>query len=466
MAKTPLRSDLGWPRFGAEAVGERDTTAWQCRSIGGEAYSVREAHGKRALRWRAQLQGGAGPRGGSGQRERSLSVSALRTDPRAHLASAKINAAAELRLCRFPQMLSRTPPCAPLTMRHRRSFAFWGGHEPLVEASNPTRHRAQDVARAAAGSEDQDFPCLALPAAHAGAMAAHPGRRGGSDLFGQRLAAAQSSLSPMARRVVRFIDQNRLATLASSAADLATSIGTSDASVVRAVQALGFEGLSDMRQALVSSLGSRSTPADHMRRTLADVGESTDRAIEMVLETQREALDALQSPAVHTHIAAAVAALHRAERITVFGIGPSAALARYAVVMLGRTGRPASILDATGIGLADQLLGLHAGDAVLVLAYTHPYREVVAVFTEAHRLGIPVVLITDSENSKLARFADVVVPARRGRAERVALHGATLVVLEAVILGLAASNRAAAVATLERLNDLREAVTGKRVDAG
>lgn len=424
---------------------------------------------KRPLRRRVQLPRVAGPRRGtegSGQREQFLSVSVLRSEPTAHPAGNRISAAAEPDLCRFPKILSSAPPGVQLKIRYGRRLAFCGGPEPLVRSSKPTPHCPPVVARPAAGRGGQDFPCAALTAAHADAMAAHPGHGGGSDLFGQRLAAAQSSLSPMARRVVRFIDQNRLATLASSAADLATTIGTSDASVVRAVQALGFEGLSDMRQALVSSLDSRSTPADHMRRTLADIGESTDRAIEIVLETQREALDALQSPTVHAHIAAAVAALHRAERITVFGIGPSAALARYAVVMLGRTGRPASILDATGIGLADQLLGLHAGDAVLVLAYTHPYREVVAVFTEAHRLGIPVVLITDSENSKLGRFADVVVPARRGRAERVALHGATLVVLEAVIMGLAASNRAAAVATLERLNDLREAVTGKRVDAG
>jgi DNA-binding MurR/RpiR family transcriptional regulator len=301
-------------------------------------------------------------------------------------------------------------------------------------------------------------------AAHADDVAEVKGEHPGSDLFGRRAAAAQSALSPAARRVIRFIDQNRVATLASSAAELASSIGTSDATVVRAVQALGFEGLGDLRQALVASLDQHATPADQMRRTLADVGEDADRAIELVLETQREALDALRSPAARQQITAAVSALHGAERIMVFGIGPSAALAQYVSVLLGRTGRTARPLDATGIALADQLLGLRSGDALLVLAYTRPYREVVAVFTEARRLGLPVILVTDSLDSKLGRFADVIVAARRGRAARVALHGATLVVLEAVVLGLAASNRTGAMATLERLNDLREAIAGKRAD--
>jgi DNA-binding MurR/RpiR family transcriptional regulator len=299
--------------------------------------------------------------------------------------------------------------------------------------------------------------------AHADRMVTKQGKPTAADLFGQRVAATQSALSPAERRVIRFIDHNRVATLASSAMQLASSIGTSDATVVRAVQALGFHGLGDLRQALVASLDPRSTPADDMRRTLADVGDSADRAIELVLDIQREALEALQSATARRQIGAAVSALHTAERIMVFGIGPSAALAHYVSVLLGRTGRPARTLDATGTALADQLLGLRSGDALLVLAYTRPYREVVAVFTEARRLGLPVVLITDSLDSKLARFADVIVPARRGRAERVALHSATLVVLEALVLGLAVSNRAGAMVALERLNDLRELVAGKRV---
>lgn len=289
-------------------------------------------------------------------------------------------------------------------------------------------------------------------------------QRGESDLFAERLAAACKRLSPAAQRVVRFIDRNRIAVLANSAAELGASTNTSDATVVRAVQALGFEGLDDLRQTLMTSLDQRSTPADNMRRTLADVGENADRAIEVVLEIHREAIEAMQSEETRRRIAAAVAALHCCERIWAFGIGPSAPVVRYTVVMLRRTGRQADVLDTTGLALADQLLGLREGDALLVLAYTHPYREVMATFQEGRRLGLPIVLITDCMDSKLVRFADVVIPVRRGRAERVALHGATLVALEALILGLVVSDQPGALTALGRLNDLREVVLGKRTD--
>lgn len=280
----------------------------------------------------------------------------------------------------------------------------------------------------------------------------------------ERIRARGQSLSPAAYRVAQFIDQNRATALASSAAQLATSIGTSDATVVRAVQALGFDGLSDLRRVLATSLQQPSTPADNMRRTLADVGESADRAIDTVFRTHLEAVKALRSKETRAKITEAVLALHHAERVMVFGIGPSAQLARYMTILLARNGRRAGALDATGISLADQLLDLRERDALLVLAYGRSYREVEATFSEARRLHLATVLITDTLEPKLVRRADVVIPVKRGRAERVALHGATLVVLEALVLGLAVSDQKHALAALDRLNDLREAVNGKRID--
>ena len=63
------------------------------------------------------------------------------------------------------------------------------------------------------------------------------------DVFRSRMMTRLTTLAPAERRVARFIDQNRAAVLASSAVELAASTGTSDATVIRTVQALGFSGL-------------------------------------------------------------------------------------------------------------------------------------------------------------------------------------------------------------------------------
>lgn len=282
-----------------------------------------------------------------------------------------------------------------------------------------------------------------------------------ADLFRARLDLHGGSLPPASRRVAQYIDANRAAVLASSALDLAAQTDTSDATVIRTVQTLGFAGLGALKQALVASVDRPSTLADDMRRTLGEVGEDTSRAIGLVFEAHEEALQSLRTPAARTQIMAGVSVLQPAERIAVFGIGPSAALASYVTTLLARAGRRTLALNATGAMLADQMLDLRPGDALLVLAYGRAYGEVVAVFAEARRIGLPIVLVTDSLDRRLARHASVVLPARRGRAERVALHGATLVCLEALVLGLAAASTEA-VPTLERLNRLREAVRNGR----
>lgn len=287
------------------------------------------------------------------------------------------------------------------------------------------------------------------------------------DPFGERLAAALPGLTPACRRVARFLTENRPLALALSAAELAERTGTSDATVVRTVQSLGFSGLPALKRELADALAAApADPAAALRGTLAEAGTDATAAMDLAIDRQREAVEALATPEARATLRAAVAALHPARRILVFGIGPSAALARYVATLLARAGRATRALDASGIALADQMLDLGAGDGVLVLAYGRAYREVVALFGEARRLGLTVVLVTDSLDRSLARHADVVVPARRGRAHRVALHGATLVALEAIALGLAAMDGPRALASLDRLNDLRAAIAGGRHDVG
>ena len=107
--------------------------------------------------------------------------------------------------------------------------------------------------------------------------------------------------------------------------------------------------------------------------------------------------------------------------------------------------------------LADQLLDLAKGDVLLILAYGRLYREVKAVFTEAKALGLPSVLVTEADDTPLAKLADVCVAIPRGRPGQVALHGATLVGLEGLVLSLAAAKPEAALASLDQLNRLRRA---------
>src|SRR6201985_308648 len=139
------------------------------------------------------------------------------------------------------------------------------------------------------------------------------------------LRQAKPQLGAAGLRVAAFIGENRQIVLASSAAALGARIGTSDATVLRTIQTLGFASLADLKAAILKS-GTVSTPADDMRQTLVDLEKTTGEALDSILQVHKEGLDILQSATCRAQIAAAVRVLDGAGRIAVFGIGPSSAL--------------------------------------------------------------------------------------------------------------------------------------------
>jgi DNA-binding MurR/RpiR family transcriptional regulator len=248
----------------------------------------------------------------------------------------------------------------------------------------------------------------------------------GSELD-QVLRRANRALGAAGVRVVKFIDENRQIVLASSAAALGARIGTSDATVLRTIQTLGFVSLADLKSAILNS-GTVSTPADDMRRTLVDLEQATGAALDGILQAHADGLDVLKSAECRAQMAAGVRVLDGASRIAVFGIGPSSALATYVSILLARNGRRSR-----------------------------------TIFAEARALGLATVLLTEANDTPLAKLADVCVAIPRGRPGQMALHGTTLVGLEALVLSLAAAKPEAALASLDNLNRLRRAteVQGK-----
>jgi DNA-binding MurR/RpiR family transcriptional regulator len=289
-----------------------------------------------------------------------------------------------------------------------------------------------------------------------------PAPSGKADRLSAQLEALQAELPPAVLRVAHYLSRNRVAVLANSAAELAAMIGTSDATVVRTVQALGFQGLGELRLSIAASIGGNSAPLHHMHQTLEELtgkaGEAATAAANLVIDTHAESLLRLQQADARAQIHGAITKLHSVERLVIYAAGPSRPLAEYLSVLLSRHGQAAKVIGQGGLGLADDLLDLSERDGLLILSYGKPYREVLLTADEARKIGIPIVLVTDAPSTKLARTASAVIAARRGRAERVALHGTTLIALEALVMGLATANRSQTMRTLARLGTLRTAL--------
>jgi len=279
-----------------------------------------------------------------------------------------------------------------------------------------------------------------------------------SDKLKERIRVRGHGLSPSLMRVLEYMDAHRHEVMAMSAMELAAAIGTSDATVIRAVQAVGFQGLKDLRQAIASSLGAGQTPADTITRTVASIKEHSATAVDQVFADHRETFAALATEEARASILAATEMLSSAQKIGVFGIASTAFLARYFALSVNRIGRQTAVFDACMAPLPEQLLEMRGVDVLLMLAYGKPFREATLTIGEAKRLKVPLVLVTDSKDTPLARHAAVTVEVLRSHAGHVPMHATTLVCLEAMIFALTAQEPPRAISTLEKLGELRRSL--------
>ena len=262
--------------------------------------------------------------------------------------------------------------------------------------------------------------------------------KGRVDVYGDRFRARAHQLTPRLLQVARYIHDNREAVMEQTAMEIATLLKTSDATVVRAIQALGFAGLRDLKQTLEQWFGPVVTSSEKMSTTVNTLTSDVNASIDFVLEGHQRACEVLSRPTNRAAVAQAVALLSEARQVAIFGIGASGILAEYTGRLFSRIGLPSSVLNRTGFSLAEQLIGLQRGDVMIMMGQKSPHREGMTALREARRLGIPTILLTQAVDSRFSQEAQVVIDVPRGGDNgRVPLHGTVLVCLEMLVLSVA-----------------------------
>jgi DNA-binding MurR/RpiR family transcriptional regulator len=282
-----------------------------------------------------------------------------------------------------------------------------------------------------------------------------------TDTYADRVVERGEGLAPAERRVAQLLlDLGPEATLLSAAA-LAEQLGTSDATVVRTAKALGYSGLAELRRAL-ATYGDNPPLGERLRRTLQRT--PGDELFTAAIHNHFVALEGLTRNVSPEAFRAAVAILAGRNRVVWRGVGPSAHLAAYGQLMTQRIGKPSCALVHTGTSFADELLTLAPDDAIVVFAYGRLQSHVRVLLEQAETLDLPVVLITDTLARRLEASVSATLQCGRGAPGLFASHATTLVVVEALVLAIAATQQAASEASLASLNELRAALVGRRID--
>src|SRR5690606_5516890 len=281
---------------------------------------------------------------------------------------------------------------------------------------------------------------------------------GGGESFRDRVTASAGRLSPRERAVTDFLLNRPSEAVTASAAELASLTGTSDATVVRTARSLGYGGFRELKRAVLEMLTERRDPALVLDRRLEHIGGA------QVLADGADMLRRMPEVVGAAAVEQAVGVLAEADRTVAYGIGPAAATARYFATELTRLGRRCTEIEATGFRLADDLLGVGGGDAVLVFAPLRLFREIEVLIAHAREEGAPVVVVTEALGPALRDRVDVVITTPPSTAEAVGENFAGWVVAHSLVMELAARDRTGSVAARQRLNRLRGEISGPDMD--
>ncbi|EJL57879.1 transcriptional regulator [Rhizobium sp. CF122] len=196
---------------------------------------------------------------------------------------------------------------------------------------------------------------------------------------------------------------------------IAERCGIHASSFVRFAQALGYEGFKDLQGLFQRRLSTAAPGFEARKKALeAELGGRTDKSEtgflrDLVVRDIASLQDVLEQIS-NEDLATAVDLLERSETIFLIGqlrSAPVVELLRYVLTMLGKR---CVLLDPGG-GLATYMARTMKGtDLLFAVSFRFYATEVVNVVEDAATRGIPIVAISDSTLSPLAKSASVLFP--------------------------------------------------------
>lgn len=276
----------------------------------------------------------------------------------------------------------------------------------------------------------------------------------------RRVHGALTRLSPAEAKVARFLASSPQQTLLfASATQIARQAGTSDATVVRAVQSIGYTGMSQMRLEAQEELMRTGTGAEILEARTREAGKTLRESVHQVFADAHERLTATEEMLDEDALARVVALISSTARTVCYGVGVSELAPRYLARKLARLGNRTLFLGNTGFTLADGLLELTQGDLIIVFAPGRPSRDLDVLLDHATAVGAHRVLLTQTLPRKYTDRADVAITTQPAVLGVTSEGLAELVIADVLLLTLAAAHVGQATKTHDILDDLRNRLT-------
>ncbi len=226
----------------------------------------------------------------------------------------------------------------------------------------------------------------------------------------QRITEEYPFLSRRLQQTARFLLDHPQEVAFATVAKLAEQAGVTPSTLIRFANSFGFKGFSEMQQLFRSRLVDElPNYAERIRAVRSATGETPDstQLLWEFAEANRDVLEQLPSRIDPNDLERALDILEQAQAIHVLGSRRSFVVASYITYALHHINKRAFLVNGLGAMQSEQVRAIGESDALMVVSYSPYAPETREAAEQARERGIPLVVITDSNLSPLARLADV-----------------------------------------------------------
>ena len=217
-----------------------------------------------------------------------------------------------------------------------------------------------------------------------------------------RIRGTYDALRTAEQRVADFILKNPEELIHLTVTELAERTQTSESTVVRLCQKIGYKGYQEFKIMLARDLvGPTETVYEEI-----DVHDSLDALKTKVFAANAQALKDTMEVLSNEELARGVEAIGRARRVEIYGIGGSAPLAHDAYHKFMKLGISVVWLsDADLMAMSSSLLGPE--DVVFGISHTGASRDVCDAMENAYEVGATTICITHRATSPITKFSKI-----------------------------------------------------------
>ncbi len=253
-----------------------------------------------------------------------------------------------------------------------------------------------------------------------------------------RFIEAQTNLGASRQRLLRQILAEPHETFFLSSREMARRYGVDSATIVRTVQAMGYQKFADFAHDLRNHFVTQITPYTAMKAA-TQKNRSVADYIHQSIDQDLENLNALKASLDVNKVVDLVKQIHRTRRIIVVGIDFAASLAMSLAYGLVRLGCDAEApTGSTGV-VQNKIKIMTEKDLLVAISFGQGLRETVEAVQRARRRNVPTFGITDSDKTPIARFCDQYIIASIARASFLDSYVASVAAINAILIACAHS---------------------------